>query len=95
MVTWIAVSIIGIAVLLIGFVFFSKNYSPLKKIPNSTLILGIISPVFVAFFYSETVFELIPQLTTIDLGVFFIMGMISGFFISILLFQRATPPQEN
>jgi hypothetical protein len=81
--------------IIFGFMIFHKNLSLRKRIPNSTVFLGIFLPLLIALFYSETVIELIPQITMIDLGAFFIIGMITGFFLSILLMQRNTTLVDN
>jgi hypothetical protein len=85
---WISISIIGFASILLGFIFFSKKYFQKNKIPNSTITLGFFIPMLIALFYSETLIELIPQVTLLDLGAFYIIGMISGFFISVFFRQR-------
>ena len=92
---WIIVSLIGIVLVLLGFIFFYKNYSLRKKLPNSTIIMGIFIPVLVALLYAESLFEVIPLITLIDLAGFFVIGMISGFHISIFLLQRHTGFYKN
>jgi hypothetical protein len=92
---WLIVSLIGFILVLSGFVVFQRNYIQNKQISNSVIFLGIFIPMLFALFYSETLIELIPQITMIDLGAFYIIGMISGFFISILLNQRKSHLQGN
>jgi len=88
MVLWISFSFIGFVIILVGFVLFSKKLFQKKKVPNSTIILGIFIPMLIALFYSETLIELIPEVTLMDLGAFYGVGMISGFFICIFLLKR-------
>jgi hypothetical protein len=95
MTIWLIVTLIGFILVLLGFVIFQRNYIQNKQISNSVIFLGIFIPMLLALFYSETIIELIPQITIIDLGAFYIIGMISGFFISILLNQRKSHLQGN
>lgn len=92
---WILVSLIGFIAVIFGFAVYVKDNSPWKNIPKSSIFMGIFFPIVAAFFYSETVIELIPQITLIDLSAFFVTGMISGFFISIFLIQKSTSVPDN
>jgi tellurite resistance protein TehA-like permease len=85
---WILVSAIGLIFIIIGFISFIGKYQIQKPLKNSTFLLGIFIPILGASTYSETLLELIPELTLIDLGAFIIMGMISGFFVALFLLQR-------
>ena len=85
---WIFISLAGLMLLFGGFIVFYRNYKPKDKIAGSTIILGILLPVFLAITYSDTLITMIPKVTMIDLGAFFITGMISGFFLAVLLIQK-------
>ena len=73
---------------MVGFVSFVGKYQLQKPLKNSSLILGICIPLLAASTYSETILKLIPELSLIDLGAFFIIGMISGFFVALFLVKR-------
>ena len=92
---WISVAVLGVVLTVFGFFVFARKYQfdqPLKK---SLFVLGIFIPIFFALSYAETLKEFFPNLTLIDLGAFYFIGMISGFFVAIFLLQRKTAILKN
>jgi hypothetical protein len=85
---WISVALLGAVLTVIGFFVFIRKYQFNKPQKKSIFIVGIFIPMFFAFSYAETLQEFFPQLTLFDLGAFYLIGMISGFFVAIYLLQR-------
>jgi tellurite resistance protein TehA-like permease len=85
---WIFAAAIGLIIIIIGFISFTGKFVKSKTIKRSTFLLGVFMPVVGALTYSETLITLIPNLSLIDLGAFFIIGMISGFFVALFLVQQ-------
>jgi hypothetical protein len=57
-----------------------------KASVKSALIVGVLVPAFIAFFSAQDLIEtFFPNLTLIDLGVFYVLGLISGLFAGLLL----------
>ena len=85
---WIVILIAGIVLTAAGyFVFITKNQD-YKQINKPAMLVGIFIPMFVAINYAETLFEFFPKLTLIDLGAFYLIGMISGFFTAVYFIQN-------
>jgi len=86
---WIFILSIGIILMIAGMTIWAKEYPIKGYSKNSTLILGIFLPMLVASFYAETLInDFFPELTLIDLGGFYLIGMISGFFIAFYLLNQ-------
>lgn len=85
---WIVILIAGILLILAGYIIFKEKQKDNRTINKSALIIGIFIPLYVAFSYSETLFEYFPRLTWIDVGGLYIIGMISGFFLAVYFMQK-------
>jgi len=86
---WIFVLSIGVILTIVGMITWTKEYN-IKSLPkNSSMILGIFLPLLFGSFYAETLMnDFFPGLTLIDLGAFYFIGMISGFFTAFYLLNR-------
>lgn len=85
---WISIAVLGGVLVVFGFFVFTRNYRSDQPQKNSIFILGIFIPFLFASFYSETLIEFFPNLTLIDLGAFYFIGMISGFFVALYSLQK-------
>lgn len=86
--SWISIVVLGAVLTVFGFFVFAKRYRIDQPQKKSIFLIGIFIPMFFAFSYAETLQEFFPRLTLIDLGAFYFIGMISGFFAAIYLLQR-------
>ena len=86
--SWILIILFGVILASIGFVLFVGKYPQRKPLENSVFLIGIFIPVLAALDYSETLIGFFPDLTLIDLGAFYVIGMISGFFVALYLTHR-------
>ena len=85
---WILVAIAGFVFLVAGFIFFVRRFPVHKPMKKSALVLGIFIPMLAALSYAETLITgFFPNLTLLDLGSFYLIGIISGFFIAIFFLQ--------
>lgn len=91
---WIFIALVGVVLTVVGFFVFVKKYRFNKPVKKSVFLVGIFVPMFFAFSYAETLTEFFPKLTLIDLGAFYFIGMISGFFVGIYLLQRKSTISE-
>jgi hypothetical protein len=93
---WIAIAVLGVIFAVFGMIVFIKKYPQHRQISNSSLLIGIFIPILIALSYAETLTtEFFPGLTLLDLGVFYLIGMISGFFVGVYFLQRKTLPTAN
>jgi len=92
---WIFIVAIGLICIGFGFSAFIDKYQSKKPLKNSNYLLGVFLPLLAALMYSDTLLELIPEVTIIDLGAYFIIGMISGFFTALFLLQRKSIPANH
>lgn len=92
---WISVAVLGVVLTVFGFFAFVRKYQFDQPQKKSIFLVGIFIPMFFAFSYAETLKEFFPQLPLIDLGAFFLIGMISGFFVAIYLLQRKVIISKN
>ena len=87
MLTWIIVSV-GLAVLMIpGLLFIIKKFPGTLKI-KSVIMPAIFIPILFAYFWANTLIDIFPGLTIIDLCAGLLLGMISGFFIALSLVKE-------
>jgi hypothetical protein len=85
---WILVAISGSIFTIAGFIFFVMRFPAHKPMKTSAFLVGIFIPMLAAIFYAETLItDFFPNLTLLDLGAFYLIGMISGFFIALFLLQ--------
>jgi hypothetical protein len=92
---WILVAVLGTILTVMGSFVFLKKYQFDKPQKKSIFLVGIFIPMFAAFSYAETLKEFFPQLALIDLGVFYLIGMISGFFAAFYLLQQKKVISKN
>jgi len=92
---WISVAVFGAVLTIFGFLVFVRGYRADEPQKKSIFMAGIFIPMFIAFSYAETLKEFFPQLTLIDLGAFYLIGMISGFFAAIYLLRRKAVISKN
>ena len=86
---WILILLLGVVLTIMGFILFIRKDTETNLIPNSTFLIGVFMPMLAGLLYAETVItQSFPNLTLLDLGAFFFIGMISGFFIALYLQQR-------
>ena len=85
---WLLIAIIGLLLLMIGFILFVKKFPDNKKTSKSTYLTGILMPILFAFIFGETLLDILPGLTIIDLAAYFIMGVVSGFFLATYFISR-------
>jgi choline-glycine betaine transporter len=53
---------------------------------KSAFIAAAFVPAFIAFFSAQSLIEtFFPNVTLIDLGVFYVLGVISGLFLGLFL----------
>lgn len=77
---WIVFLILGLVCTVLGFRIFFKNPGMFNN-RKSMLLVGIFLPIILAFSYGENLIKEFPaNLTSIDLGGFLILGIISGIF---------------
>jgi uncharacterized membrane protein HdeD (DUF308 family) len=88
--TWILIYVVGLLLLMVGLILFVKKFPDNKNTSKSTYITGIIMPIPFAFFFGRTLTGIFPGLNFIDLGAYFVMGMIAGFFLVIYSISRKT-----
>ncbi len=94
--SWIFVAVLGGVFAVFGICYFVKKYPQHRQINNSSLLIGIFIPILIALSYAETLTtEFFPGLTLLDLGVFYFIGMISGFFVGVYFLRRKTLPTAN
>ena len=65
-----------------------KNFPDNNKTSKSTYLTGILMPILFAFIFGETLIDILPGLTIIDLAAYFFMGVVSGFFLATYFFSR-------
>ena len=92
---WIPFVIMGAVLTVFGFFVFVRKIGTDQPQKKSLFLMGIFLPMFFASAYAETLERLFPQLTLIDLGGFYLIGMISAFFIAIYLVQRKAAISRN
>ena len=85
---WLLIAIIGLLLLMIGFILFVKKFPDDKKTNKSTYLTGILMPILFAFIFGGTLLDILPGLTIIDLAAYFIMGVVSGFFLATYFISR-------
>ena len=82
---WISIVLIGLFIIVTGFIIFFKNTVSFKN-RKSLFLIGIFLPLVLAYSYGEYfIFESAFKLTFIDLGALLVLGMISGIFIACYL----------
>jgi uncharacterized membrane protein (Fun14 family) len=87
---WILVAIAGSVFTIAGFIFFVLRYPVQKSMKTSAFFVGIFIPMLAALSYAETlVTDFFPILSLLDLGAFYFIGMISGFFIALFLLKHS------
>jgi uncharacterized membrane protein HdeD (DUF308 family) len=86
--TWLLIAVIGLLFLMVGLIMFIKKFPDNKKTSKSTYLSGIIMPILFAFFFGKTLIGIFPGLTVIDLGAYFLMGVVSGFFLATYFISR-------
>lgn len=94
---WISITVVGAVLVVFGFIVFVRKYRE-QKYPKSASYsywIGILVPLLCAFSYAETLMESFPNLTLIDLGAFYLIGMITGFFVALLVLQRPSSVSSN
>lgn len=82
---WLGLVVLGLLVLLTGFIIFFKRPVTFKS-QKPAFLVGIFLPLILAYSYGEYfVFESSFNLTFIDLGALLILGMVSGIFLACYL----------
>jgi len=69
-------------------ILYRKTIPDYKKVNKSNFIGGILIPLLFAFFFGQTLIDIFPGLTLIDLGAYLIIGMVSGFFIALFIVSK-------
>ena len=83
---WVLISVIFL-VIISGLII--KNRDRFHKIKfRNTLLLGILIPLLMAFFWGSNLINIFPDLTFIDLAAGFSFGIISGFFVAIYFVNK-------
>lgn len=79
---WIVVLLIGLAFVIVGFIFFFNNINLFKN-RKPVFLIGIFLPLFLAFSYGENLVSVSSvKFTFVDLGGLLILGLISGIFVA-------------
>jgi hypothetical protein len=86
--TWLLIAVIGLLFLMVGLILFIKKIPDNNKTSKSTYLTGILMPILFAFIFGETLIDILPGLTIIDLAAYFYMGVVSGFFLATYFFSR-------
>lgn len=92
---WISFIILGAVLTVFGMFVFVRKLRIDQPQKKSLFLMGIFLPMFFASTYAETLEKLFPQITLIDLGGLYLIGMISGFFMGIYLIQRKAVIPKN
>ena len=85
---WSIIAVTGCVLIIIG-LFRYIHRAEFHRLTTSTAAAGILLPLFVAFTYADFLAsDYFPGLNLLELSAFYFMGMISGFFLALILIKQ-------